>query len=111
MLTFANVKLKQQIIIILEVMMKRITLTYDGLEYAAIEIEAYKIDKEVEDKNLMYTICDMEFWWDCLQNPCMLGDREANEIDAQIYYYCDSGFCDSEPTEEEVIEYFKRLDI
>ena len=41
----------------------------------------------------------------------MNGDREANEIDNTIYYYCDSGFCASEPTEEQVIQYFKKLDL
>ena len=61
--------------------MKRTTLSYDGFFYPAIEIEAYKIDKE------------------------------ANEIDNLIYYYCDSGFCYSGPTEEQVIEYFKKLDL
>ena len=91
--------------------MKRITLSYNGLEYSAIEIEAYKIDKDVTDKNLAYTICDIEFWWDVLERPCMNGDKEANEIDNMIYYYCDSGFCDSEPTEEQVIEYFKKLNL
>ena len=91
--------------------MKRTTLSYDGFYYAAIEIEAYKIDKEVTDKSLVYTICDIEFWWDVLERPCMNGDREANEIDNLIYYYCDSGFCYSGPTEEQVIEYFKNLDL
>ena len=52
--------------------MERITLSYDGCKYAAIEIEAYKIDKEVTDKDLVYTICDIEFWWDILERPCMI---------------------------------------
>ena len=89
--------------------MKRITLTYNGFEASAIEIEAYKIDKEVEDKNLTYIICDLNFWEDVLERPCMNGDKEANDVDSLIFYYCDYGFCDSEPTEEEVIEYFRGL--
>lgn len=91
--------------------MKRITLEYNGFVYPAIEIEAYKIDKEINDKTIFFTICDIEFWWDVLERPCMSGDREANEIDRQIYYYCDSGFCANEPTEQQVIDYFKKLDL
>lgn len=91
--------------------MNRITLEYNGWEYQGIEIEAYKIDKDVEDKNIIYTITDIEFWWDALEIPCMDGDKEANEIDEKIYYYCDSGFCASMPTEQEVIDYFKKLDL
>ena len=59
--------------------MKRITLSYNGLEYSAIEIEAYKIDKDVTDKNLVYTICDIEFWWDVLERPCMNGDKQSQQ--------------------------------
>lgn len=91
--------------------MIRTFVEYGGWQYPAIQIEAYKIDKEVTNKNLMYTICDVEFWNDVLERPCMSGDAEANEVDSEIYYYCDSGFCASEPTEEQVIEYFKELDL
>lgn len=33
--------------------MKRITLSYNGLEYSAIEIEAYKIDTDVTEEQLI----------------------------------------------------------
>lgn len=89
--------------------MKRTTITYKDSTYDAIEIEAYKIDKEITDENVMYTICDIELWDAVL--PCLKGDKEANDIDNQIYYYCDSGFCASNPTEEEVIAYFKEMDL
>ena len=39
----------------------------------------------------------------------MNGDKKANEIDAQIFYYCSNGLVASNPTEEEVIEYFRGL--
>ena len=91
--------------------MKRTTITYKDSTYDAIEIESYKIDKEVTDEDVMFTICDIELWWDVLEKPCMEGDKEANDIDNQIYYYCDSGFCASNPTEEEVIAYFKKLNL
>ena len=33
------------------------------------------------------------------------GDKEAVWIDNNVYFYCDSGFIASNPTESEVIEY------
>lgn len=90
--------------------MIRTFVEYGGWQYPAIQIEGNKIDKECET-DAMYTICDVEFWNDVLERPCMSGDAEANEVDSEIYYYCDSGFCASEPTEEQVIEYFKELDL
>ena len=90
--------------------MRRYYIEFDGYEYPAIEREGSKIDKEC-NTDALYTICDIDFWWDALERPCMEGDAEANEMDAQIYYYCDSGFVASNPTEEEVIEYFKKLDL
>lgn len=90
--------------------MIRTFVEYGGWQYPAIQIEGKKIDKECET-DAMYTICDVEFWNDVLYRPCTIGDAEANEVDSEIYYYCDSGFCASEPTEEQVIEYFKELDL
>lgn len=33
------------------------------------------------------------------------GDRRANEIDDSIYFFCDSGFIESDPTDAEIREY------
>lgn len=90
--------------------MTRDWIEFGGYEYPIIRIEGKKIDSECTT-DAEYTICDIEFWWDALERPCMEGDAEANEIDSQMYYYCDSGFVASEPTEEEVIEYFNKLNL
>ena len=90
--------------------MIRTFVEYGGYKYPAIQIEGEKIDNECAVKGEMYTICDIEFWWDVLEHPCMNGDREANEVDGEIFYYCDCGFCASDPTEEQVIEYFRGLE-
>lgn len=91
-------------------MMERTFITHKDSVYDAIEIEAYKIDKEVTDENLIYTICDFELWV-ALEEDYMDGVKEAIDIDNQIYFYCDSGFCACSPTEEEVIDYFLLLDL
>jgi hypothetical protein len=33
------------------------------------------------------------------------GDSKAVELDNSIYYFCDSGFIASDPTDKEIIEY------
>ena len=71
--------------------MERTFITYKDSVYDAIEIEAYKIDKEVTDENLIYTICDFELWV-ALEEDYMDVVKEAIDIDNQIYFYCDSGF-------------------
>ena len=71
--------------------MERTFMTYKDSVYDAIEIEAYKIDKEVTDENLIYTICDFELWV-ALEEDYMDVVKEAIDIDNQIYFYCDSGF-------------------
>jgi len=88
--------------------MTRDWIKFRGYEYPVIRIEGNKIDFECPI-GVEYTICDIEFWWDVLERPCMEGDKEANEIDSQIFYYCDSGFVASEPTEQQVLDYFKGL--
>ena len=90
--------------------MERTFITYKDSVYDAIEIEAYKIDKEVTDENVIYTICDFELWV-ALEEDYMDGVKKAIDIDNQIYYYCDSGFRACSPTEEEVIAYFKKLNL
>lgn len=88
--------------------MTRDWIEFNGYEYPIIRIEGKKIDFECTT-DVEYTICDIDFWWDALERPCMNGDKEANEIDSQIFYYCDSGFVASEPTEQQVLDYFKGL--
>lgn len=34
--------------------------------------------------------------------------REAIELDNDIYFYCDYGFIESDPTDEEIIEYLTK---
>jgi hypothetical protein len=87
--------------------MERDWIEFDGYEYPVIRIEGKKIDFECETDE-MYTICDIDLW-DILERPCMSGDEEANYVDSQIFYYCESGFVANEPTEQEVIDYFKGL--
>lgn len=37
--------------------------------------------------------------------------KRAVEIDNEIFYYCDSGFIDSDPTDEKIIEHLKEREV
>lgn len=90
--------------------MKRDIITYKGVEYPVIEIARNLIDREWEnaDSSFTYLIADIELWFD-LEEDYENGDTMAIGIDNSIFYYCDSGFVASEPTEEEVIKYFENV--
>lgn len=49
-------------------------------------------------------VADFELW-NAIEDAYYDGDKTANNIDDYIYYYCDSGFIASDPTDEEIIEY------
>lgn len=90
--------------------MKRDIITYKGVEYPVIEIARNLIDREWEnaDSSFTYLIADIELWFD-LEEDYENGDTMAIGIDNSIFYYCDSGFVASKPTEEEVIKYFENV--
>lgn len=48
-------------------------------------------------------IADYELWR-AIEAYYLLDD-DARSIDSSIYYYCDSGFIESDPTDEEIVEY------
>ena len=90
--------------------MKRDIITYKGVKYPVIEIARNLIDSEWEntDSSLSYTIADNELW-SAIEKDYEDNNSMAIEIDNSIFYYCDSGFVASEPTEEEVIKYFEEV--
>ena len=87
--------------------MEKNWILYKGFEYPIIEIEGKKIDSECET-DAIYRIADHSLWED-IEKDCMNGDEEANRIDEMIFFYCYPPLVANEPTEEEVIEYFKNL--
>lgn len=36
------------------------------------------------------------------------GNKKAEQIDCSIFYFCDSGFIASDPTDDEIIEYLRK---
>ena len=70
--------------------MERSNINYKGINYPTIEIPFSKIS-EIESDDM-----------------AIIADKEAAWIDNNVYFYCNSGFIASNPTESEVIEYMNK---
>ena len=90
--------------------MKRDTIIYKGIEYPVIEIARNLVDSEwrYTCSSFTYIIADIELWF-AIKKDYENDNSTAVEIDNSIFYYCDSGFVASKPTEEEVIKYFYNI--
>lgn len=53
-------------------------------------------------------VADVDLW-DAIEYACDHEDNilhsEAVDLDREIYHYCDYGFIESDPTDEEIVEY------
>ena len=82
--------------------MERSKINYKGIDYPTIEIALSKVSNI--ESNELVTIADYELWA-AIEDDYEDGVKEALWIDNDVYFYCDSGFIASNPTESEVIEY------
>lgn len=85
--------------------MERSFIEYNGAKYPTIEISLSKIS-DIESDEIV-TIADYELW-SVIEDDYEEGVKDAVWLDDKIYYYCDSGFIASNPTEDEVIEYMNK---
>lgn len=82
--------------------MERSKINYKGIDYPTIEIALSKVS-DIESDEIV-TITDYELWA-AIEEDFEKGVKDAVWLDDDIYFYCDSGFIASNPTESEVIEY------
>lgn len=91
---------------------RREVFTYNGVEYPMMYVNSQIIAPEEfkGEENLMLCITDYELWV-AISNHFLDVPKgeEEEEIDNSIYYYCDSGFVASNPSIEELKEYFKNI--
>ena len=85
--------------------MERSNINYKGIDYPTIEISLSKVS-DIESDEIVI-IADYELWA-AIEDDYEDGDEDAVWIDDKIYFYCDSGFIASNPTESEVIEYMNK---
>lgn len=72
---------------------------WDGKKFPVREI---KLPEELGGFTTNVTTIEL---WDSIEEAYEKGDSKAHRIDNDIYYYFDSGFIASDPTDEEIIEY------
>jgi hypothetical protein len=85
--------------------MERSNIKYKGIDYPTIEIPLSKVSDIKSDE--IVTIADCELWV-AIEDDYYNGVKEAVWIDDSVYFYCNSGFIASNPTESEVIEYMNK---
>ena len=85
--------------------MERSFIEYNGVKYPTIEIALSKVS-DIESDEIVI-IADYELWA-AIEDDYEDGEKEAVWLDDKIYFYCDSGFIASNPTESEVIEYMNK---
>lgn len=92
-------------------MVKKGTITYNGVEYPMMEVSSQIIAPDEFDgaENLMLTLVDYELWLAMSNEDDEPKGEVETDIDNTIYYYCDSGFIASNPSIEELKEYFSEL--
>lgn len=90
---------------------KKGVITYNGVEYAMMEVDSQIIAPEEFQgaENLMLKLVDYELWKVIKNEFDEPKGEEETDIDNSIYYYCDSGFIDSNPTIEELKKYFAEI--
>jgi len=79
-------------------------IEYKGIQYITRLVYLMNVEYQGQCQNAY--IADYELW-NAIKDDCDAGAKEATEIDSGIYFYCDSGFIASEPTDKEIINYLK----
>ena len=70
---------------------RTVTLPEDFFEMAGVKVNVADVD--------LFHSYELEY-----EN----GDMHASAIDESIYFFCDSGFIESDPSDEEIIRYLQR---
>lgn len=86
--------------------MNKSFIEYQGESYPVRTVDlsnvsSYYTEVDVADFDLFHAI----------ENEYDKGVREAVEIDNSIFFYCDSGFIASDPTDEKIVDYLIKCGI
>ena len=53
-------------------------------------------------------VADADLWY-AIEEDYNNGNSEAHALDSDIYFYCERGFIESDPTDEEIIDYLIKI--
>ena len=57
-----------------------------------------------DDMKTIVKVADIDLW-DAIDEDHDNGNPEAHALDNDIYFYCEYGFIESDPTDEEIVDY------
>lgn len=83
--------------------MKTNKIKYKGQEFETRIIDGSWYDENYGDMQ----VADSELWF-AISDGYEKGGALENEIDNDIFFYCDCGFLASKPKDEDIIEYLER---
>ena len=83
--------------------MKKYYIEYRGNKYPYVELSYGKLFNDDTNLNYFVKVADVSLW-DAIEEEYNNNDMVANDIDNDIFFYCDYGYIDN-CTEEELIEY------
>lgn len=79
-------------------------IEYKGKRYITRWVYLLNVEWYGQAENVQ--VADIELW-SAIKDDYENGVYEAKEIDDAIYFYCDSGFIASEPTDDEIVAKLK----
>lgn len=72
---------------------------WDGKKFPVREVELPE-----ELGGFVTNVATIELW-DAIEDAYDADDKKAINIDDSIYFYCEYGFIENDPTDEEIVEY------
>ena len=85
--------------------MKKNSIEYNGVFYPTIDIELNKVSDVESDE--FVTLADASLW-DAIEKDYYNDVSEAEDIDNDVYFYCEHGFIESVENEWEVVDYMAK---
>ena len=83
--------------------MKKSFIECKGEKYPirTVNIGDFYDDEELQGE---IDVADVDLYW-AYEDEYWKGDPEINDLDGSIYFFCDTGFIASDPTDKEIVDY------
>ena len=86
--------------------MNKSTITIGGVDYAVRTLDIRTLPTFEGDAYAEVTVADHALWV-CLEHAMQMGAKYAVRLDEDIFFYADSKFINSDPTDEQLLDYLR----